>query len=166
MDVLVGKALLGRAIDALGVPIDGKGALSTVERRHVTIKALGIIARKYVHKPMQIGLKVVDSLVPIGHGQQKLIIGDKQTGKIVITIVTILNQKQLNAHGTSNNEKLYSLYVVIGQKRLTVAQLVKIISEVGVLEYHMIVTTTASNPAPLQFLAPYSSLCHRRIFSK
>jgi F-type H+-transporting ATPase subunit alpha len=143
-------------VDALGVPIDGKGALSAAERRRVEVKAPGIIARKSVHEPMQTGLKAVDSLVPIGRGQRELIIGDRQTGKTAIAIDTILNQKQINAQGTSDSEKLYCVYVAIGQKRSTVAQLVKILSEAGALEYCIIVAATASDPAPLQFLAPYS----------
>nr|YP_008816170.1 ATP synthase F1 subunit alpha [Roya obtusa]YP_009755758.1 ATP synthase F1 subunit alpha [Roya anglica]AGZ90362.1 ATP synthase F1 subunit alpha [Roya obtusa]QIQ22997.1 ATP synthase F1 subunit alpha [Roya anglica] len=156
VDVPVGKSMLGRVVDALGVPIDGKGPLaSDVERKRVEVKAPGIIARKSVHEPMQTGLKAVDSLVPIGRGQRELIIGDRQTGKTAIAIDTILNQKQINA---SNNlkEKLYCVYVAIGQKRSTVAQLVKILSEAGALEYSIIVAATASDPAPLQFLAPYS----------
>jgi F-type H+-transporting ATPase subunit alpha len=148
--------LLGRVVDALGVPIDGKGALSAAERRRVEVKAPGIIARKSVHEPMQTGLKAVDSLVPIGRGQRELIIGDRQTGKTAIAIDTILNQKQINTQGTSDSEKLYCVYVAIGQKRSTVAQLVKILSEAGALEYCIIVAATASDPAPLQFLAPYS----------
>jgi F-type H+-transporting ATPase subunit alpha len=135
VDVPVGKALLGRVVDALGVPIDGKGALSAAERRRVEVKAPGIIARKSVHEPMQTGLKAVDSLVPIGRGQRELIIGDRQTGKTAIAIDTILNQKQINTQGTSDSEKLYCVYVAIGQKRSTVAQLVKILSEAGALEY-------------------------------
>ncbi|KAH8934063.1 hypothetical protein BDL97_18G064200 [Sphagnum fallax] len=157
VDVPVGKALLGRVVDALGVPIDGKGALSAAERRRVEVKAPGIITRKSVHEPMQTRLKAVDSLVPIGRGQRELIIGDRQTGKTAIAIDTILNQKQINAQGTSDSEKLYCVYVAIRQKRSTVAQLVKILSKAGALEYCIIVAATASDPAPLQFLAPYSS---------
>lgn len=156
VDVPVGKAMLGRVVDALGVPIDGKGALGAVERKRVEVKAPGIIARKSVHEPMQTGLKAVDSLVPIGRGQRELIIGDRQTGKTAIAIDTILNQKQINALGTSDSERLFRVYVAIGQKRSTVAQLVKILSEAGALEYSIIVAATASDPAPLQFLAPYS----------
>nr|YP_010881100.1 ATP synthase F0 subunit 1 [Moerckia flotoviana]WIA66602.1 ATP synthase F0 subunit 1 [Moerckia flotoviana] len=156
VDVPVGKAMLGRVVDALGAPIDGKGALSAVERRRVEVKAPGIIARKSVHEPMQTGLKAVDSLVPIGRGQRELIIGDRQTGKTAIAIDTISNQKQINAQGTSDSEKLYCVYVAIGQKRSTVAQLVKILSEAGASEYSIIVAATASDPAPPQFLAPYS----------
>jgi F-type H+-transporting ATPase subunit alpha len=154
VDVPVGTGMLGRVVDALGVPIDGKGPLGAVERRRVEVKAPGIIARKSVHEPMQTGLKAVDSLVPIGRGQRELIIGDRQTGKTAIAIDTILNQKQINASGGS--DKLYCVYVAIGQKRSTVAQLVKTLSEAGALEYSIIVAATASDPAPLQFLAPYS----------
>ncbi|KAG8386874.1 hypothetical protein BUALT_Bualt03G0194300 [Buddleja alternifolia] len=148
--------MLGRVVDALGVPIDGRGALSAHERRRVEVKAPGIIERKSVHEPMQTGLKAVDSLVPIGRGQRKLIIGDRQTGKTAIAIDTILNQKQLNSKATSESETLYCVYVAIGQKRSTVAQLVQILSEANALEYSILVAATASDPAPLQFLAPYS----------
>ncbi|KAL0308000.1 UNVERIFIED_CONTAM: ATP synthase subunit alpha, mitochondrial, partial [Sesamum calycinum] len=141
-------------VDALGVPIDGRGALSAHERRRVEVKAPGIIERKSVHEPMQTGLKAVDSLVPIGRGQRELIIGDRQTGKTAIAIDTILNQKQLNSKADS--ETLYCVYVAIGQKRSTVAQLVQILSEANALEYSILVAATASDPAPLQFLAPYS----------
>ena len=158
VDVPVGMGLLGRVVDALGVPIDGKGPLSDVVRKRVEVKAPGIISRKSVHEPMQSGLKAVDSLVPIGRGQRELIIGDRQTGKTAIAIDTILNQKQINAVTNSggSNQKLYCVYVAIGQKRSTVAQLVKILAEAGALEYSIIVAATASDPAPLQFLAPYS----------
>lgn len=158
VDVPVGKSMLGRVVDALGVPIDGKGPIAAggVERKRVEMKAPGIIARKSVHEPMQTGLKAVDSLVPIGRGQRELIIGDRQTGKTAIAIDTILNQKQVNASSRSDSEKLYCVYVAVGQKRSTVAQLVKTLSEAGALEYSIIVAATASDPAPLQFLAPYS----------
>ncbi|KZV25660.1 ATPase subunit 1 [Dorcoceras hygrometricum] len=156
VDVPAGKAMLGRVVDALGVPIDGRGALSDHERRRVEVKAPGIIERKSVHEPMQTGLKAVDSLVPIGRGQRELIIGDRQTGKTAIAIDTILNQKQLNLKATSESEILYCVYVAIGQKRSTVAQLVQILSEANALEYSILVAATASDPAPLQFLAPYS----------
>ncbi|KAK1324489.1 hypothetical protein QJS10_CPA01g01917 [Acorus calamus] len=155
VDVPVGKAMLGRVVDALGVPIDGKGALSDYERKRVEVKAPGIIERKSVHEPMQTGLKAVDSLVPIGRGQRELIIGDRQTGKTAIAIDTILNKKQLNSRG-NEKEKLYCVYVAIGQKRSTVAQLVQILSANQALEYSILVAATASDPAPLQFLAPYS----------
>ncbi|XP_074575031.1 ATP synthase subunit alpha, mitochondrial [Curcuma longa] len=154
VDVPAGKAMLGRVVDALGVPIDGFGALSDHERRRVEVKAPGIIERKSVHEPMQTGLKAVDSLVPIGRGQRELIIGDRQTGKTAIAIDTILNQKQMFSRGTS--ETLYCVYVAIGQKRSTVAQLVQILSEANALEYSILVAATASDPAPLLFLAPYS----------
>ncbi|KAH0988309.1 hypothetical protein GBA52_015486 [Prunus armeniaca] len=156
VDVPAGKAMLGRVVDGLGVPIDGRGALSDHERRRVEVKAPGIIERKSVHEPMQTGLKAVDSLVPIGRGQRELIIGDRQTGKTAIAIDTILNQKQLNSRATSESETLYCVYVAIGQKRSTVAQLVQILSEANALEYSILVAATASDPAPLQFLAPYS----------
>ncbi|CAK8531984.1 unnamed protein product [Lathyrus sativus] len=156
VDVPAGKAMLGRVVDALGVPIDGRGALSDHERRRVEVKAAGIIERKSVHEPMQTGLKAVDSLVPIGRGQRELIIGDRQTGKTAIAIDTILNQKQMNSRATSESETLYCVYVAIGQKRSTVAQLVQILSEANALEYSILVAATASDPAPLQFLAPYS----------
>ncbi|KAJ1681628.1 hypothetical protein LUZ63_018147 [Rhynchospora breviuscula] len=163
VDVPAGKAMLGRVVDALGVPIDGKGALSDHERRRVEVKAPGIIERKSVHEPMQTGLKAVDSLVPIGRGQRELIIGDRQTGKTAIAIDTILNQKELNSKGTEN-EKLYCVYVAIGQKRSTVAQLVQILSEANALEYSILVAATASDPAPLQFLAPYSGCAMGEFF--
>ena len=166
VDVPVGRQMLGRVVDALGVPIDGKDQLSeaTTSRKRVEIKAPGIIARKSVHEPMQTGLKAVDSLVPIGRGQRELIIGDRQTGKTAIAIDTILNQKQINAASRSESEKLYCVYVAIGQKRSTVAQLVKILSEAGALEYSIIVAATASDPAPLQFLAPYSGCAMGEFF--
>nr|WNX95809.1 ATPase subunit 1 [Cymbidium lancifolium] len=156
VDVPAGKAMLGRVVDALGVPIDGRGALSDHERRRVEVKAPGIIERKSVHEPMQTGLKAVDSLVPIGRGQRELLIGDRQTGKTAIAIDTILNQKQMNSRGTSESETLYCVYVAIGQKRSTVAQLVQILPEANALEYSILVAATASDPAPLQFMAPYS----------
>nr|UTM92001.1 ATPase subunit 1 [Gastrodia kachinensis]WNH36740.1 ATPase subunit 1 [Gastrodia shimizuana]WNH36779.1 ATPase subunit 1 [Gastrodia sp. BS-2023]WNH36839.1 ATPase subunit 1 [Gastrodia uraiensis]WOE91392.1 ATPase subunit 1 [Gastrodia crispa]WOE91432.1 ATPase subunit 1 [Gastrodia flexistyla] len=154
VDVPAGKAMLGRVVDALGVPIDGRGALSDHERRRVEVKAPGIIERQSVHEPMQTGLKAVDSLVPIGRGQRELLIGDRQTGKTAIAIDTILNQKQINS--SSESETLYCVYVAIGQKRSTVAQLVQILEEANALEYSILVAATASDPAPLQFLAPYS----------
>nr|YP_010598283.1 ATP synthase F1 subunit 1 [Psychotria serpens]UIG86783.1 ATP synthase F1 subunit 1 [Psychotria serpens] len=138
VDVPAGKAMLGRVVDALGVPIDGRGALSDHERRRVEVKAPGIIERKSVHEPMQTGLKAVDSLVPIGRGQRELIIGDRQTGKTAIAIDTILNQKQMNSRATSESETLYCVYVAIGQKRSTVAQLVQILSEANALEYSIL----------------------------
>jgi F-type H+-transporting ATPase subunit alpha len=155
-DVHVRKALLGHVVDALGVPIDGKGLLSAVERRRVEVKAFGVIAHKFLHEPVQTRLKALDSLVPIGCGQQKLIIKNKQIGKTAIVINTILNQKQVNTQDTSDSDKLYCVYVTIRHKRSTVAQLVKILSEVGVLKYCIIVITIVSYPDPLQILAPYS----------
>ena len=155
VDVPVGKGTLGRVLDALGNPIDGKGALKDVSRSLVESKAPGIIARKSVHEPMQTGLKAVDSLVPIGRGQRELIIGDRQTGKTAIAIDTILNQLPLN-QSNDESKKLYCVYVAIGQKRSTVAQLVRTLEKAGALDYSIIVAATASDPAPLQFLAPYS----------
>ncbi len=163
VDVPVGKETLGRVVDALGNPIDGKGALKTEKRSLVEAKAPGIIARKSVHQPMQTGLKAVDSLVPIGRGQRELIIGDRQTGKTAIAIDTILNQKPLNS-GTDESRKLYCVYVAIGQKRSTVAQLVRVLELNGALEYTTVVAATASDPAPLQFLAPYSGCAMAEYF--
>ena len=155
VDVPVGKELLGRVVDALGNPIDGKGPITAKERRRVDVKAPGIIPRKSVHEPMATGLKAVDSLIPIGRGQRELIIGDRQTGKTAIALDTILNQKPLNQ---SNDEKvkLYCVYVAVGQKRSTVAQFVKVLEENGALDYSIIVAATASDPAPMQFLAPFA----------
>jgi F-type H+-transporting ATPase subunit alpha len=156
VDVPVGRGLLGRVVDPLGNPIDGKGALTDVaERRRVDVKAPGIIPRKSVHEPVQTGLKIVDSLVPIGRGQRELIIGDRQTGKTALAVDTILNQRQVNASGDEKS-KLYCIYVAIGQKRSTVARVVKTLEERGALDYTIIVAATASDPAPLQFLAPFS----------
>jgi F-type H+-transporting ATPase subunit alpha len=156
VDVPVGKGLLGRVVDPLGNPIDGKGPLTDVaERRRVDVKAPGIIPRKSVHEPVQTGLKIVDSLVPIGRGQRELIIGDRQTGKTALAIDTILNQRQVNAAGDEKS-KLYCIYVAIGQKRSTVARVVKTLEERGALDYTIVVAATASDPAPLQFLAPFS----------
>jgi F-type H+-transporting ATPase subunit alpha len=160
VDVPVGRALLGRVVNPLGEPIDGKGPLlapkgSEIERRRVDVKAPGIIPRKSVHEPMQTGIKAIDSLIPIGRGQRELIIGDRQTGKTAIALDTILNQKSANA-GTDEKAKLFCVYVAIGQKRSTIAQIVKSLEENGALEYTIIVSATASEPAPLQFLAPFS----------
>jgi F-type H+-transporting ATPase subunit alpha len=156
VDVPVGKGLLGRVVNPLGEPIDGKGPLVGVaERRRVDVKAPGIIPRKSVHEPVQTGLKAIDTLIPIGRGQRELIIGDRQTGKTAVAIDTILNQKQINA-GTDESAKLYCIYVAIGQKRSTVAQIVKTLEERGALDYTIIVSATASEPAPLQFLAPFA----------
>jgi len=155
VDVPVGKEMLGRVVDALGNPIDGKGPITAKERKRVDVKAPGIIPRKSVHEPMATGLKAVDALIPIGRGQRELIIGDRQTGKTAIALDTILNQKPLNA---SNDEKikLYCVYVAVGQKRSTVAQFVKVLEEQGALDYSIIVAATASDPAPMQFLAPFA----------
>ena len=155
VDVPVGKGLLGRVVDPLGNPIDGKGPIVSSERRRVDVKAPGIIPRKSVHEPMQTGLKAIDALIPIGRGQRELIIGDRQTGKTAIAVDAILNQKPLN-QGNDENQKLYCIYVAIGQKRSTVAQIVKTLEENGALEYSIIVAATASDPAPLQFLAPFA----------
>ncbi|GFZ95507.1 F0F1 ATP synthase subunit alpha [Elstera cyanobacteriorum] len=154
VDVPVGKGLLGRVVDGLGNPIDGKGPLTDVTRSRVEVKAPGIIPRKSVHEPMQTGLKAIDSLVPIGRGQRELIIGDRQTGKTAVAIDTILNQKKVN-EGSDESKKLYCIYVAVGQKRSTVAQIVKTLQDAGALDYTIVVAATASEPAPLQFIAPY-----------
>src|SRR5215212_5089795 len=155
VDAPVGKGLLGRVVDGLGNPIDGKGPLQDVERRRVEVKAPGIIPRKSVHEPMQTGIKAIDALIPIGRGQRELIIGDRQTGKTAVIIDTIINQKPINASG-DESKKLYTIYVAVGQKRSTVAQLVRTLEENGALEYSIVVAATASDPAPMQFLAPYT----------
>ena len=155
VDVPVGKGLLGRVVDALGNPIDGKGPIESDERRLVEVKAPGIIPRRSVHEPVQTGLKAIDSLIPIGRGQRELIIGDRQTGKTAVAVDTIINQREINA-GDDESKKLYCVYVAIGQKRSTVAQIVKQLEENGALEYSIVVAATASEPAPLQFLAPYA----------
>ena len=156
VDVPVGKKLLGRVVDALGNPIDVKGELDKkLERKRVEVKAPGIIPRQSVNQPMQTGLKAIDSLIPIGRGQRELIIGDRQTGKTAIAIDTIINQKEVNKSG-EEKDKLYCIYVAIGQKRSTVAQIVKSLEDAGAMEYTTIVSATASDPAPLQFLAPYT----------
>ena len=159
VDAPIGKGLLGRVVDGLGNPIDGKGPIvdpsgKAVERRRVEVKAPGIIPRKSVHEPMQSGLKALDALVPVGRGQRELIIGDRQTGKTAVAIDAILNQKPINA-GTDESKKLYCIYVAIGQKRSTVAQVVKTLEDMGAMEYTIVVAATASEPAALQFLAPY-----------
>src|SRR5277367_6451415 len=155
VDVPVGDALLGRVVDGLGNPIDGKGPIATTERGRVEVKAPGIIPRKSVHEPMQTGLKAIDALIPIGRGQRELIIGDRQTGKTAVIIDTIINQKAINA-GSDESKKLYCIYVAVGQKRSTVAQLVQTLEEYGAMEYSIVVAATASDPAPMQFLAPYT----------
>ena len=155
VDVPVGKGLLGRVVDGLGNPIDGKGPIESTERRLVEVKAPGIIPRRSVHEPMQTGLKALDALVPIGRGQCELIIGDRQTGKTAVAIDTFINQKQIN-ESDDESKKLYCIYVAVGQKRSSVAQVVKTLEEYGAMEYSIVVAATASDPAPLQFLAPYS----------
>jgi F-type H+-transporting ATPase subunit alpha len=155
VDVPVGKELLGRVVDALGEPIDGKGPIKAKARSRVDVKAPGIIPRKSVHEPMATGLKAIDALIPIGRGQRELIIGDRQTGKTAVALDTILNQKPLNASG-DEKIKLYCVYVAVGQKRSTVAQFVKVLEEQGALEYSIVIAATASDPAPMQFLAPFS----------
>ena len=158
VDVPAGKGLLGRVVDALGNPIDGKGALKNVKRARVETKAPGIMPRQSVHEPMQTGLKAIDSLIPIGRGQRELIIGDRQTGKTAIAIDTFLNQKAVNDDaGKDDSKKLFCIYVAVGQKRSTVAQIVKTLEENGALDYTIVVAATASDPAPMQFLAPYSA---------
>jgi len=163
VDVPVGKGMLGRVVDGLGNAIDGKGAITDVTQRRVELKAPGIIVRKSVHEPMQTGLKAVDSLVPIGRGQRELIIGDRQTGKTAIAIDTIINQASVNNTG-DEKKSLYCVYVAVGQKRSTVAQLVKTLSDKDALKYSIIVAATASDPAPLQFLAPYSGCAMAEYF--
>ena len=155
VEVPVGKELLGRVVDALGNPIDGKGPIKSKLRSRVDVKAPGIIPRKSVHEPMQTGIKAIDALIPIGRGQRELIIGDRQTGKTAIILDTFLNQKSLNASG-DEKVKLYCVYVAVGQKRSTVAQFVKVLEENGALPYSIIVAATASDPAPMQFLAPFT----------
>ena len=156
VSVPVGKELLGRVVDALGEPIDGKGAVKAKEFSNSEVKAPGIIARRSVHEPVQTGLKIVDSLIPIGRGQRELIIGDRQTGKTAIILDTIINQKAVNDAAKSESEKMYCIYVAIGQKRSTVAQVVKTLKDYGALDYTIVVAATASDPAPMQFIAPYS----------
>ncbi|WP_447910921.1 F0F1 ATP synthase subunit alpha [Brevundimonas bullata] len=163
VDVPVGKGLLGRVVNPLGEPIDGKGPIQFTERRRVDVKAPGIIPRKSVHEPMQTGQKAIDTLIPVGRGQRELIIGDRQVGKTAIAIDTILNQKKINA-STDESAKLYCIYVAIGQKRSTVAQIVKTLEEAGALEYTIVVAATASEPAPLQFLAPFAGTAMGEFF--
>ena len=158
VDAPVGKGLLGRVVDALGNPIDGKGPLKDVKRTRVEVKAPGIMPRQSVHEPMQTGLKAIDSLIPVGRGQRELIIGDRQTGKTAIAVDAFINQKSVNeAAGKDDTKKLFCIYVAIGQKRSTVAQIVRSLEEQGALEYSIIVAATASDPAPMQFLAPYTA---------
>jgi len=155
VDVPVGKGLLGRVVDGLGNPIDGKGPIVSDQRSRVEVKAPGIIPRQSVHEPMQSGLKAIDALVPVGRGQRELIIGDRQTGKSAVAIDTFINQKPIN-QGDDESKKLYCVYVAVGQKRSTVAQLVRTLTENGAMDYSIVVAATASDPAPLQFLAPYT----------
>jgi len=155
VDVPVGKGLLGRVVDPLGNPIDGKGPIDATERRVVDVKAPGILPRKSVHEPVQTGIKAIDAMIPIGRGQRELVIGDRQTGKTAVCVDAILNQKDINASG-DESKKLYCVYVAIGQKRSTVAQIVKTLEDNGAMEYSIVVAATASEPAPLQFLAPFA----------
>jgi F-type H+/Na+-transporting ATPase subunit alpha len=155
IDVPVGRGLLGRVVDALGEPIDGKGPLTDITRARIEVKAPGIVPRRGVHEPVQTGIKAIDSLVPIGRGQRELIIGDRQTGKTAVAIDTVINQKQVN-NGTDEKRKLYCIYVAVGQKRSSVAQIVKTLQDYGALEYSIVVAATASEPAPLQYIAPYA----------
>ena len=163
VDVPTGKGLLGRVVDALGNPIDGKGPIMYAERRRVESKAPGIIPRKSVHEPVQTGLKAIDALVPVGRGQRELIIGDRQTGKTAVAIDTFINQKGPNA-GDDENKKLYCIYVAVGQKRSTVAQIVRQLEENGAMEYSIVIAATASEPAPLQYLAPYTGAAMGEFF--
>jgi len=165
VDVPAGDALLGRVVDGLGNPLDGKGAIDAAERRIADVKAPGIIPRKSVHEPMATGLKAVDAMIPIGRGQRELIIGDRQTGKTAVALDTILNQKVYNdAAGDDESKKLYCIYVAVGQKRSTVAQLVNKLEETGASEYTIVVAATASDPAPMQFLAPYAATAMAEYF--
>src|SRR5689334_16254482 len=163
VDVPVGKGLLGRVVDALGNPIDGRGPLTDVKRTRVEVKAPGIIPRRSVHEPVQTGLKAIDALVPVGRGQRELIIGDRQTGKTAVAIDAFINQREVNKAG-DETKKLYCVYVAVGQKRSTVAQIVKTLQDYGALEYSIVVAATASEPAPLQFLAPYTGCAMGEFF--
>ncbi|KMS59211.1 F0F1 ATP synthase subunit alpha [Novosphingobium barchaimii LL02] len=163
VDVPVGKGLLGRVVDALGNPIDGKGPIVAEKRARVEAKAPGIIPRKSVHEPVQTGLKAIDALVPVGRGQRELIIGDRQTGKTAVAIDTFINQKEAN-QGTDESKKLYCIYVAVGQKRSTVAQIVRQLEENGAMEYSIVIAATASEPAPLQYLAPYTGAAMGEFF--
>lgn len=163
VEVPVGRGMLGRVVDGLGNPIDGKGPIEDVNLQRVEVKAPGIIPRKSVHEPVQTGLKALDALVPVGRGQRELIIGDRQTGKTAVAIDTIINQKNINA-GDDESKKLYCIYVAIGQKRSTVAQVVKTLEEHGAMDYTIVVAATASDPAPLQFLAPYTGCAMGEFF--
>jgi F-type H+-transporting ATPase subunit alpha len=156
VDTPVGKGLLGRVVDGLGNPIDGKGPIEYTERRRVDVKAPGILPRKSVHEPMSTGLKAIDALIPIGRGQRELVIGDRQTGKTAIVLDTFLNQKPAHVANASETEKLYCIYVAVGQKRSTVAQFVRALEEAGAMEYSVVIAATASDPAPLQYIAPFT----------
>ena len=164
VSVPVGKELLGRVVNALGEPIDGKGSIKAKQYSNSEVKAPGIIARRSVHEPVQTGLKIVDSLIPIGRGQRELIIGDRQTGKTAIILDTIINQKAVNDAAKSESEKMYCIYVAVGQKRSTVAQVVKTLKDYGALDYTIVVAATASDPAPMQFIAPYSGCAMGEFF--
>ncbi len=164
VDVPAGMGLLGRVVDGLGNPLDGKGAVEAEERRVADVKAPGIIPRKSVHEPMATGLKAIDAMIPIGRGQRELIIGDRQTGKTAVALDTMLNQKTYNDAATDESQKLYCIYVAVGQKRSTVAQLVKKLEETGASEYSIVVAATASDPAPMQFLAPYAATAMAEYF--
>jgi F-type H+-transporting ATPase subunit alpha len=165
VDVPAGKGLLGRVVDALGNPLDGKGPIEAAERRVADVKAPGIIPRKSVHEPMFTGLKAIDALIPVGRGQRELIIGDRQTGKTAVALDAMLNQKSYNdAAGDDESKKLYCVYVAVGQKRSTVAQLVKKLEETGAMAYSIVVAATASDPAPMQYLAPYSATAMAEYF--
>ena len=165
VDVPAGDALLGRVVDGLGNPLDGKGPIEATERRVADVKAPGIIPRKSVHEPMATGLKAIDAMIPIGRGQRELIIGDRQTGKTAVALDTILNQKVYNERaGDDESKKLYCVYVAVGQKRSTVAQLVKKLEETGAMDYSIVVAATASDPAPMQFLAPYAATAMAEYF--
>jgi F-type H+-transporting ATPase subunit alpha len=165
VDVPAGNALLGRVVDGLGNPIDGKGPIAATERRVADVKAPGIIPRRSVHEPMATGLKAIDAMIPVGRGQRELIIGDRQTGKTAVALDTILNQKAYNeAAGSDESKKLYCVYVAVGQKRSTVAQLVKKLEETGAIDYTIVVAATASDPAPMQFLAPYAATAMAEFF--
>jgi F-type H+-transporting ATPase subunit alpha len=165
VDAPIGKGLLGRVVDALGNPIDGKGPLKDVKRSRVEVKAPGIMPRQSVHEPMQTGLKAIDSLIPIGRGQRELIIGDRQTGKTAIAVDAFINQRKVNeAAGKDDSKKLFCIYVAVGQKRSTVAQIVRTLEENGAMDYSIVVAATASDPAPMQFLAPYTAAAMGEFF--
>jgi len=164
VDTPIGKGLLGRVVDALGNPIDGKGQIKDVKRGRVEVKAPGIMPRQSVFEPMQTGLKAIDSLIPVGRGQRELIIGDRQTGKTSIALDTFINQKFINSSAKKDSDKLFCIYVAVGQKRSTVAQFVRALEENGALEYSIVVAATASEPAPMQFLAPYTAAAMGEFF--